>query len=311
MSVIRRLYGLRRVGHCGTLDPFADGLLPVVVGRATRAVQYMDGFDKAYRVRIRFGRRTDTMDLTGTTLEERPIPDDRMRRLVDGDDPSIHEAISSLVHIRSQVPPMYSAVKVEGRPLYDYARAGRDIERAARPVTIHEATVLQVAADETGLYTDALIRCSKGTYIRSLADTVGQATGLLAHASALTRLENGPYTLDQAFSWSQIMDAIDAGVRLPLLPVHTAFDDYPQVRLDPLRAKRLSQGQPVRMAGPVDSPDSQTKPRTDGKTLLAVYSEDGFIGLGRIIESTQGPSDGAGHVLTAERMFLDLEHHQK
>lgn len=215
MSVIRRLYGLRRVGHCGTLDPFADGLLPVVVGRATRAVQYMDGFDKAYRVRIRFGRRTDTMDLTGTTLEERPIPDDRMRRLVDGDDPSIHEAISSLVHIRSQVPPMYSAVKVEGRPLYDYARAGRDIERAARPVTIHEATVLQVAADETGLYTDALIRCSKGTYIRSLADTVGQATGLLAHASALTRLENGPYTLDQAFSWSQIMDAIDAGVRLP------------------------------------------------------------------------------------------------
>ena len=189
VSVVRRLFGLRRVGHCGTLDPFADGLLPIVIGRATRAVFYMDRFDKAYQVRIRFGRSTDTMDLTGNTLEEQPISAQRMRQLASGEDRVIYDAVESLTGLTSQIPPMYSAVKIEGRALYDYARAGQDIERRERPITIRESVVLSVATDEEGLYADVRIHCSKGTYIRSLADLVGRTTGLFAHASALTRLD--------------------------------------------------------------------------------------------------------------------------
>ena len=330
VSVVRRLFGLRRVGHCGTLDPFADGLLPIVIGRATRAVFYMDRFDKAYQVRIRFGRSTDTMDLTGNTLEEQPISAQRMRQLASGEDRVIYDAVESLTGLTSQIPPMYSAVKIEGRALYDYARAGQDIERRERPITIRESVVLSVATDEEGLYADVRIRCSKGTYIRSLADLVGRTTGLFAHASALTRLDNGPYSLAQAVSWPDIMAAIDSGVQLPLLPVETAFVDYPHLYLDDLRTTRLIQGQSILASLP-----SATVPggfaADSEKPLVAVFSSSGFVGLARIVEegtstATSGQADKmdestldgtAGFiattdfVLTAERMFIDLEHHTK
>ena len=345
VSKVRRLYNLRRVGHCGTLDPFADGLLPIVVGRATRAVAYMDGFDKTYQVRIRFGRTTDTKDGTGTTLEEQPIDGYRINRLMETGFEPIREAIHSLTAIREQIPPMFSAVKVDGRPLYELARAGQDIERKSRPVTIHEAVPLEIGTDDQGLFADARIHCSKGTYIRSLAEDVGRITGLLAHAEALTRLQNGPFQLADACTWDQLLDAIASGTPLPLLPVETAFAGYPRLDVDPDRERRLIQGQPIHLPLPLPLPIGQTdlaglanlaaiadlaspadtanlaSPADPGKSLLAIFGPRGFTGLARLVEpdGPTEPIDAAGPAksakteitLTAERMFVDLENHHE
>jgi len=320
VSKVRRLYGLRRVGHCGTLDPFADGLLPIVVGRATRAVAYMDGFDKTYQVRIRFGRTTDTKDGTGTTLEERPIDSDQIRRLMESDFESIGDAIRSLTTIREQIPPMFSAVKVDGRPLYELARAGQDIERRSRPGTIYASEPLKIGMDALGLYADARIHCTKGTYIRSLAEDVGRITGLLAHAETLTRLRNGPFRLEDACAWDQLLDAIAAGAPLPLLPVETAFAGYPGLTVDADTERRLTQGQPVRLPCPPGLSDLVHSE----KTLLAVFGPCGFTGLARLVlpagdAGPAGPTSAAGTAeparteitLTAERMFVDLENHHE
>lgn len=311
VSKVRRLYGLRRVGHCGTLDPFADGLLPIVVGRATRAVAFMDGFDKTYQVRIRFGRTTDTKDGTGTILEERTIDGDRINRLMESDFEPIREAIRSLTAIREQIPPMFSAVKVDGRPLYELARAGQDIERKSRPVNIYESEPIKVGIDAGGLYADARIHCSKGTYIRNLAEDVGRITGLLAHAETLTRLQNGPFRLEDAWTWDQLLEAITTGAPLPLLPVETAFTGYPRLDVDPDTERRLTQGQPIRLP----RPPSLTGLECSEKTLLAIFGPRGFTGLARLVEPTDAEVTAEATeteiTLTAERMFVDLENHHE
>lgn len=305
VSKVRRLFGLRRVGHCGTLDPFAEGLLPIVVGRATRAVSYMDSYDKTYQVRIRFGRTTDTLDHTGTTRDAVPLSDESLESLKQADFAPVRSAIQSLTEIVEQVPPMYSAVKIDGRPLYDYARAGQEIERKSRPVSIDLARPLAIAIDENGLYADALIHCSKGTYIRSLAEDVGRITGLLAHAEALTRLQTGPFQLADAHSWTEITDAIEAGTTLPLLPVETAFSAFERLDIEAEPDRRLTQGQLVRLPRPPYL-KLNTVQNADASPLLTIFGPNGFTGLARCVEITDDEI-----VLAAERMFVDLENHHE
>lgn len=346
VSKVRRLYGLRRVGHCGTLDPFADGLLPIVVGRATRAVAYMDAYDKTYQVRIRFGRETDTMDHTGSTTAERPLDADTLNRLAGEDFAPVRAAIRDLTAIRELLPPLYSAIKVDGQPLYAYARSGQAVERRSRPVTVYAAETLAVVRDAAGLYADARIHCAKGTYIRSLAEEVGRATGLLAHAEALTRLQTGPFTLAEAYSWEAITAALDARAPLPLLPVERAFARFDRMSLDAGQTRRMLQGQLITLppeasegaaafqetaAAPDDSSaTAETAAPADSSAtaeaaaaadssataeaaaapmearLVTVFGPAGFAGLGRVTAT-----EGGQRLLAAERMFADLEDYRE
>lgn len=330
VSKVRRIFGLRRVGHCGTLDPFADGLLPIVIGRATRAVAYMDQYDKTYQVRIRFGRETDTMDPTGATTVERPLAADELDRLEAAGFETVRAAIHALTELREQLPPLYSAIKVDGQPLYAYARAGKAVERRSRAVHVFAAEPLGVVRDEAGLYADVRIHCAKGTYIRSLAEEVGRSTGLLAHAESLTRLQTGPFILAEAHGWDEITAAVETREPLPLLPVELAFAGYERIELDADQNRRLTQGQLVLLPGPetdapadspidapADSPidaqadapaGAQLEEPPDGAAprLVIVFGPSGFTGLARVTDCQNGQRQ-----LAAERMFADLENHRE
>ncbi len=305
VSKIRRLYKLRRVGHCGTLDPFATGLLPIVIGRATRAVAYMDDYDKTYIVRIRFGRETDTMDPTGSTTREHELTAAELAELEAADYAPIKAAIRALTGLTEQLPPLYSAVKVDGQPLYKYARAGKAVERRSRPVKIHSAEPLEIVRDAAGLYADAHIHCAKGTYIRDLAETVGRTVGLPAHAEALRRVQSGPFTLAEAHSWNEITDALAADLRLPLLPVEQAFAGYKRISLTAADNRRLMQGQIIDLPSEPAAVYEAVPTASDcavAETIVTVHGPNGFTGLGRL-----STDEGGQLQLAAERIFAEVE----
>ena len=181
LQQVRRLYDAQKAGHTGTLDPMATGLLPVCFGEATKFSAYLLDADKRYRARIRLGEITDTGDADGEVIERRPVA-----AFADTD---IENALAGLRGEIDQVPPMYSALKHQGRPLYELARQGKTIARAARRVTVYDMRLLERDAD--GFELD--VTCSKGTYIRSLAEDIGQALGCGAHITALRRLRTGAF----------------------------------------------------------------------------------------------------------------------
>lgn len=220
VSLVRRLSGVRRVGHAGTLDPSATGVLVVCLGQATRLVEYMMEATKVYRGEVRLGITTDTLDATGTPVSQAD-PSNIDRRQVE-------EALTAFVGEIDQVPPMFSALKYNGEPLYRYARAQRQVERQARRVTIHR---LQLLAFRPPLATIE-VECGKGTYIRALAHDLGQQLGCGAHLAALARLRVGPFTLDDACSLPQLEAAFQEGRWQSLLhPPDAALPSLPAVTL--------------------------------------------------------------------------------
>ena len=234
MDVCAKLRGAlreKRVGHSGTLDPMATGLLVVLLGRATRAAQYAEAQRKTYEAAVRFGVVTDTQDVSGTVLE------------THGADVSDAEIDAVLPRFRgeiAQVPPMYSALKVNGQKLYDLARKGRAVERAPRPVTIFELE--RTGRDENG---DALLRvaCSKGTYIRTLCHDIGQALGCGAAMSALRRTRCGTFELSEAHTLDAVLRAAaEGGAEALLLPTETVFDGLPDVDLTAAQERVVRNG---------------------------------------------------------------------
>ena len=220
VSLVRRLSGVRRVGHAGTLDPSATGVLVVCLGQATRLVEYMMEATKVYRAEVRLGITTDTLDATGTPLSQAD-PSNVDRRQVE-------EALTAFVGEIDQVPPMFSALKYNGEPLYRYARAQRQVERQARRVTIHR---LHLLAFQPPLATIE-VECGKGTYIRALAHDLGQQLGCGAHLAALARLRVGPFTLDDACSLPQLEAAFQEDRWQSLLhPADAALLSWPAVTL--------------------------------------------------------------------------------
>lgn len=318
VSRMRKLTGVRRIGHTGTLDPFAEGLLPICVGRATAAVQFMDGYDKVYRLGIEFGRSTDTQDLTGSTLETRVLSQEEQNNLLADDFAIVREAVAALPGHHLQTPPMYSAVKIDGRPLYEYARKGQEIARKARPVRIDEAVVEQVGLDQGVLRATLRVACSKGTYMRTLADDLGHRTGLFAHASSLTRLRCGPFELldaigiEQLFEWREQYPDQPAFVsvlreRGLLLDVARAFSEFPAYDVPPEMAEGLISGQPrsIRIEDLVSSDhraagnDPQPIPEPGRRVVL--YSQSRLIGVA-VLE----PSDPDSVRIKTERVMIDL-----
>lgn len=226
---LRRVFGTRRIGHGGTLDPMATGVLPVFVGRATRGVEFFEHAEKTYEALLLPGVVTDTEDVTGTVLERRPA--------------ALTEAAVEAVLPRFrgeilQVPPMYSALKVNGQKLCDLARKGQTVERKPRPVTIHELAFL-------GFQDDCLrlrVRCSKGTYIRTLCKDLGEALGCGGCMAQLRRVSAGSYTIGQAVPLETLLESADPGQYL--LPVDSLFASLPALTLTPNQETRCRNGNP-------------------------------------------------------------------
>lgn len=221
----RRAFGLRRVGHTGTLDPFATGVLPLCLGRATRLARFLGEGEKAYRATVRLGFATSTDDLTGT-----PLSDPRDVSLDEG---AVRQALGQLVGTLDQLPPAYSARRVEGRRLYELARRGEAVPRSARAVTIHGIELLGFERD----HAEIEVRCSPGTYIRALARDVGETLGVGGHLTALRRTRSGDFGLEGAVPG----DDIAAG-RDQVVPLGELLPGVPVVRVGPAGRDRVRHG---------------------------------------------------------------------
>ena len=243
---VKRLFNATKAGHTGTLDPFATGLLPVCLGEATKFSADLLDADKAYRATIRFGQTTTTGDLEGEVLETRTVD------LGDAPRAKLEAALQAFRGPISQVPPMYSALKRDGKPLYEYARAGITLERVPRAVTIHQLDLEELSLTAEATTAVIHVRCSKGTYIRTLAEDIGAALGCGAHLIALRRTQVGPLDLTQAVT----LDALealekDASPEEPvlarrlkhLLPVDALLTGLPLIQLNEAQTRKFGQGQ--------------------------------------------------------------------
>jgi tRNA pseudouridine55 synthase len=246
---VRRVLGTKKVGHAGTLDPMATGLLVMGVGRGTRFLRFLGGLPKTYEATMRLGVETTTLDADGDVV---------CTTTVDIDDDDLGRAVAGLIGESLQRPPAFSAVKVAGRKLYDAARKGEALEAAPRPIRVDRFEVLDRRGDEA----DVLVVCSGGTYVRVLAADVGATLGCGAHLTALRRTAIGAFTVDDATSPD------DPGVPAPIA---RAIEHLPVVRLDEEEARAASHG---RVLGPsaIDGPFAVTDP---GGELIGVYADDG------------------------------------
>jgi tRNA pseudouridine55 synthase len=236
LQKVRRLYRAAKAGHTGTLDPFASGLLPICLGEATKFSQSMLDADKVYLATVRLGVRTATGDPEGAVLETRPV------QVGEAD---VRGILPRFTGELQQTPPMYSALKVAGRPLYDYARQGVEIERRPRPVVVHRLELL----DFQGEVFTLRIESGKGLYVRTLAEDLGEALGCGAHLQALVRLAVGPLSIEQAIGLDAI-EAMDMPARdASLLPVDALLAHLPRLVLDLESAWQLTHGQAVWRSG--------------------------------------------------------------
>lgn len=270
MDVCAKIRGIlreKRVGHGGTLDPMATGVLPVFVGRATRAVEFAENGRKEYDAGLRLGLTTDTQDVTGTVLETCPVTAGRE---------DVEAVLAGFRGEIQQVPPMYSAVKIQGKKLYELARRGKEVERKPRPVTIYGLELLEAESE-----TDFRLRClcSKGTYIRTLCHDIGQALGCGGTLYSLRRTMAAGFTLAEAVTLEEVQEKGESLLR----PLDSLFAGYPALTVrSPGQEKRVRCGNPISLPGTADG-------------TYRIYGQDGeFLCLSR----------GAGGTLTSIKNFF-------
>jgi tRNA pseudouridine55 synthase len=253
---LRRVLRAPKIGHGGTLDPAATGLLPILIGEATKLTPHLVDLDKEYLATVRLGVTTDTQDLSGTVLETRPVP-----VLGAGE---IERALGAFVGCIRQVPPMYSALHHEGRRLYELAREGLEVERQPREVTVHSIALESLDLPDLAIR----VRCGKGFYVRTLAADLGWALGPGGALASLRRTRVGPYRVEDAVTWEIVRDARHGGALWPrLLPPDSALEFMPEVRLPDHAARAFLNGQSVTHDG------------APGR--VRVYGPEGaFLGIG-------------------------------
>ena len=265
-DVVQKARGIlreRRIGHTGTLDPLATGVLVLCVGRATRIAKYLEAQDKEYRAVMRLGVVTDTLDKDGAVLEQRSYDPPSRERIAD--------VMRSFLGEQTQRPPAYSALKVKGVPSYRLARAGKAVELAPRTVTIRR---IELASSEDP-FIEFSVQCSKGTYVRTLCADIGEALGTGAHLTALERIKSGAFRIDTAHTLAEIEAARDAGA-LPglLITLDQALADLPLVQLEDRDARRVSQGNRIPWKSDSESPQ-YVRVRNPEGLLLAVARTGG------------------------------------
>ena len=256
---LRRVYATRRIGHGGTLDPMATGVLPVFVGRATRGVEFFEHAEKTYETVLLLGRTTDTQDVTGATLAEKAV------HLSPAD---IERVLPRFRGDILQVPPMYSALKVNGKKLYELARKGQEVERQPRPITVFELTNLGFDGTRLSLR----VKCSKGTYIRTLCQDIGEALGCGGCMEALRRVRAGEYGIEDAVPLEQLLESETPEQYLRSLD--TMFAHCPAVTLTPNQEKRCRNGNPFSSPLPQGTYRAYSQ---SGEFLMLAKVEDGTM----------------------------------
>lgn len=265
LQQVKRLFDARKAGHTGNLDPMASGLLPLCLGEATKVSAFLLDADKRYRGTCKLGVRTNTGDADGEVVETRPVS--------NLSEAQVREVMARFLGEIEQVPPMHSAIKHQGQPLYKLAHQGLEVERQPRRVTIYELDLLRLSADELEID----VRCSKGTYIRTLAEDIGEALGCGAHLNQLRRTMAGPFTDSGMVTLEQLKQGLleggQAAIDALLLPVESALADWPAVQLTANLAYYVRQGQGVQVS----------QAPTHG--LVRLFGPEGeFIGVGHILD---------------------------
>lgn len=273
---VRRLFQARKAGHTGSLDPLASGLLPLCFGQATKVSGLLLDADKTYRVVAVLGSRTDTADAEGEVIKRQAVP--------ALDATIVERALSGFLGEGSQVPPMYSALKHQGRRMYELARQGLEVERPARAITVHAIRLLGLAAERI----EFEVCCSKGTYVRSLVEDLARVLGTVGHVAVLRRVALGPFT-GQAMHTLEALEELagtPGALEAVLLPVDLALMGWPGVTLDAAQQAAMLQGQAVAVLGP---PEARVR----------IYGPAGrFLGAGRMADD--------GCRLAPERLMVDL-----
>jgi len=253
----KRVLGIRKAGHTGALDPMATGLLPLCFGQATKVSAFLLDADKRYLAELKLGAETESGEAEGELIASQP----------EGayDDETIQAVLALFRGPIDQVPPMYSALKHQGRRLHELARAGIEVERKPRPVVIHSLELIERSAERLTLRVD----CSKGTYIRSLAVDIGKALGCGAHLTALRREDSGPFRLADAVTLDRLQAMNQEQARAMLLPADAALPDWASIDIDPQAAADIGHGRGVATG-------------RDAEDRVRIYSDGRFLGLGRI-----------------------------
>ncbi|ELY4574046.1 tRNA pseudouridine(55) synthase TruB [Cronobacter turicensis] len=269
LQKVKRIYNANRAGHTGALDPLATGMLPICLGEATKFSQYLLDSDKRYRVIARLGQRTDTSDADGTVVEERPVTFSEQE---------LQDALESFRGDTMQVPTMFSALKYQGKPLYEYARQGIEVPREARPITVYELLFIRHEGDELELE----VHCSKGTYIRTIIDDLGEKLGCGAHVIYLRRLAVSKYPVERMVTLEQLNALLEEAPTREiapselldplLMPMDSPAADYPVVNLPLTSSVYFKNGNPVRTS---DAPSEGLVRVTEGEAQK-------FLGMGEI-----------------------------
>lgn len=311
VAILRRITGIRKIGHCGTLDPFAEGVLPIAVGRATSAVAYMQAYDKTYQARLVLGAETDSGDCTGEPTEVQPVSKEQLAHWNTPGAQQWETALQSMLQEREQYPPMYSAVKHRGQPLYRLARQGIEVERKPRPIQVYDVRPLQpprkrMDGSET-VELEAQFHVSKGTYIRSLCALLARKMGSVGHLDRLIRISCGPFVLEDSVrletltseNWKQF-----------LLPTHLALPKWEVLDLSRKQAQHILQGKfiadlrvnPDQRSGvePGSGSAAGDEAGTELRYVL-LFFEDRFLGIGRCVQEENRWG------IRAERMFTTFD----
>ncbi len=259
VAKLRGVFHEKRAGHGGTLDPMATGVLPVFFGRATRAVEFFEHAEKTYVATLRLGLTTNTQDITGETLETRPV---------EVSDAALTAALTRFTGTLRQLPPMFSAVKIGGKKLYELARAGKEVARAPREITIFDLRALARRENDIDLY----VRCSKGTYIRTLCHDIGAVLGCGGCMAALRRVQAGRFTAREAHTMDEILAAPDKNALL--LPTESLFMQYPALTLSEKQERRIRDGAGFSVTA---APGRYRARASSGDFLALVEVSDGVL----------------------------------
>ena len=279
VALARKWTGTRKVGHTGTLDPDAAGVLTICAGLATRAVEALTDKDKTYRAELCLGVETDTQDASGTILSVCEPVREQAR---------IHSAIRGMEGQQLQLPPMHSAIKVGGRKLYELAREGKDIAREPRRVTIYRCEPVSIRQEDATVRVLMDVDCSKGTYIRTLCHDIGRQLGCGGHMSFLLRTRNGPFTLEEAHPLEVLSAAAAAGTAAALfLPVESAFLSWPAWICQSEEMDRLRNGQTLSGEAALSAISTLARPDGSLPERFRIYGPGRFIGLGMFTPLTE------------------------
>lgn len=278
VAKLRGIAGQKKIGHTGTLDPDAEGVLPVCLGKATKVCELLTDKDKTYRAVLFLGQTTDTQDASGTVLETSDVS--------NLNESQVTEAVQSFVGEYAQIPPMYSALKVGGKKLYELAREGKTVERKARNVMIHSIKILRVDLPRVEME----VSCSKGTYIRTLCHDIGEKLGVGGCMESLLRVQVGCFVLADSLRLSEIQKAKEDGnLEKILQPIDSVFEQYRAVRIRPDQEKRLQNGNSFRKPDRLQNYDDQE--------MVRVYDSNGhFAAVYRYVEKD--------HEFRIVKMFL-------